>query len=409
MEKLIDKIKNGSSELLYEEDSKAHIASIFELKDFRLQKYKLFAESSTYYVKKLWIEDGLLKYYAGVYQIKVGAKAIYSTRISVYGFSFDGKKLNGWYGTKFTYIKNIIKSHAKTLGVEWIKAAPWELFTKKMVINTLSGKLTNPIDALKCILKNKMPAVDIPAKHLYKVYRRYIDAHIIRLFIPFSLILSMLKYEKYPHKLIEHVLNLEDDSITYRLQHTWEDILQQCKILDVKVSFTWSKTRLQNEHNKLNKEIIKLLKPLMGKTEVIYSKELRELTPPFKAEILDTELKAYVEGSRQHNCVYTSYWEQINSKQYIIYAANVPEGRVNVGINLLSNDSPQIHQIYLTDNKPASTDTIKQFKNWLMTEDVSKIIKKELNGNTTQSDELIAEVEFETRILEGTTEVFDAL
>jgi hypothetical protein len=48
----------------------------------------------------------------------------------------------------------------------------------------------------------------------------------------------------------------------------------------------------------------------------------------------NTEQEVFEEGSVMHHCIYTNYWHDIKTKEYLALTVNLPEGPATIGMRL---------------------------------------------------------------------------
>lgn len=120
------------------------------------------------------------------------------------------------------------------------------------------------------------------------------------------------------------------------------DCVNSAVQLGEKIDFNWSKKRLQAEHTRQIRELMK--QELEQKAvEQIYDKVVEE--KGFK--LLNTEYDIFCEGQMMNHCLYTCYYQRIKNKEYIAYHITGPED-CTLGIRLGANGAvlDQIYQKY---------------------------------------------------------------
>ena len=99
-----------------------------------------------------------------------------------------------------------------------------------------------------------------------------------------------------------------------------DDLLTQAKILEKKIDFKWSPKRMDEEHTLWTKEIMEAEVTSIPDKEVAVN--MYERLAPYTPELfepLTTQKRVFMEGSQMQHCVYTNYWNSINSGDFLAY------------------------------------------------------------------------------------------
>ena len=151
-----------------------------------------------------------------------------------------------------------------------------------------------------------------------------------------------------------------ENSNTPRYQETEErlllfrDLLEDAKILDIKVNPKWSLKRMREEHERNTDKIMLLTKGAL-ETEQIHQEIDTEINDDIKGKIINSEYDTYKEASYMHHCLYNHYYKQIQDKQYLALSITYPE-RCTVGIRHQKTGF-EIEQIHTIRNGNVSKET----------------------------------------------------
>lgn len=147
----------------------------------------------------------------------------------------------------------------------------------------------------------------------------------------------------------------------YQRNSVLEDLVKQAQILDRKVDFEWSLKRLKSEHDTWTKEIMDMEGANIDDTPLDYIKKF-DLLP--EMTLLDSQKKVWSEGKLMKHCVYTNYWSQIKSGNYIAYHIETKDEVATLGIHV-HDHSIELNQIYGPFNNPISHDLRVKIENWI--------------------------------------------
>ena len=251
-------------------------------------------------------DDGKIYYANKVYKIKKGKK-YYVKLKSKKGFTVDEKgKLKVWYGSDVASNPHFCTA-LRALNIDWFtneEERLWPFMTKTLFEKVITGKITNPIDYLSAYLK--LSRINASPKLLYSLCKKMRLTKI-----------SLLR-GAYAAKDVNHYLefHLGDTSGYNHL----DDLISQSRILEKKIDFKWSSKRMDEEHTIWTKEIMAAEVTSIPDKEVSVNmyERLKPYIPEF-FESLTTQKRVFMEGSQMQHCVYTNYWNSINSGDFLAY------------------------------------------------------------------------------------------
>jgi hypothetical protein len=269
-------------------------------------------------------------------------------------------------------VYDILKQHSKALGIEWLDIKRPEFYKTTVLCRVLSGRSTNMRDLSKFIINVFYDKrIDISPKLFSKMLMEDTEGKPFH----YTSLKTMLRYEMKPNKLINKYLEASKKHDPMEGYHTStvNDVISQLRVLGRKFNFTWSAKRIETEHRKMTKELLKLIKHSLSVEKIEYP-NISKLHFPYPYHIIDNEYEAYLEGSTQHNCIYTNYWGRIKAKAYLIIAFETEEGRVDAGITR----NGKADQIYKAGNAPVGQQIKDKITNWVKQEEVQKAIKADI-------------------------------
>lgn len=284
------------------------------------------------------------------FELKFGKK-LYLKQSKKRGFTFDKKtnKLKMWFGIDFLKFQNY-SNILKHLGLEFIlneQLSGW--LTKSILEKCLVGKITNPTQFCKAIIKSAR--IECSPELL----RQYIknSSHLYDNVKPWVLKIA------YTCKNLDYFL-MNKHSIKRELLM---DMINQANALGVKIDLKWSENRMKEEHKKwtylLMEEEINTLEDITINYNSI------DLLP--NMQVINTQKDLFREGKLMHHCVYTNYWRQVREKKYLVLHYEYNNKPITIGIGVRTWDGePEIliDQIYSTYNSQVNSDAKLAIGNW---------------------------------------------
>lgn len=132
-----------------------------------------------------------------------------------------------------------------------------------------------------------------------------------------------------------------------------KDMINQSLSLNRKFNPRWSDKRMEEEHLKMTRELMK--EEINEKVNTPIYNNCPQFEYPCK--ILNSEQEVYQEGLEMHHCIYTCYWSRIRDKRYIGLSFTYPE-RFTLGLTV-TDKGVAYDQAYLKYDKHIS-DVSKQ-------------------------------------------------
>lgn len=251
---------------------------------------------------------------------------LYPQRTSRKGFTLDKqtKKLQLWYNSQpsdFEHLGLLLRE----LGKEWVinekllgaRYHGW--LTKGLLEKILLGKITNPSDAVKYIIK---------ANRIKGATPKYLKEYIKNGHSKINLL-----------KWTNHITRIDDILTNQTANHHYilDDTLKQAKILGRTIDMNWSKKRLEEIHKEWTKEIMAIELETL-ENEVVEYKESFDFLPP-SIELIRDRKRLFVEGKEMGHCVYTNYWELVKERRYMVWHVEQEDGGepLTVGIRIESS------------------------------------------------------------------------
>jgi hypothetical protein len=279
------------------------------------------------------------------------------------GVTYDkqAKTIKIWFGLtpqKLTHI--MLDNIVKHFNIDWYENLSQSLLTllnKTMLQNMIKGKITNHRHYVKAYLKTSpYKKMDISIELFYQVFTH-----------------NASNSPKFYRKVIEystdpnHALELIKEHGDY-ISHNITDLYAQAAILNRKVNPKWSTARFKEVHNEWTREImsmqIKSIKPVDYDYPV--------LNTPEGIELIKNNYELFEEGSLMKHCIYTNYEYRIRNKAYFALNYMRDGVRATVGININSDKTFEINQMYGIGNSSIANEHKDYVKNWISTEDVQK-------------------------------------
>jgi hypothetical protein len=130
------------------------------------------------------------------------------------------------------------------------------------------------------------------------------------------------------------------------------DLIKQAQILGRQIDFTWSHNRIKEEHQNWTKEIMEVeVNDMVDITAESTLPFLEFKQDGFK--LLTTKKEVYAEGKGMNHCVYTNYWNSVQSGHYLVYQVDWCGERATLGCYM--GDTITLNQCYGYGNKGISS------------------------------------------------------
>jgi len=297
-------------------------------------------------------EDGTVHYSHTTYKVGRGIK-YFLKKSSQQGFTVDPKgKISVWFGGKLLSIP-CLSEVLKALDKEWVIDSYLPFITNSLMGKIIAGKITNPHDLFIAILK-MYRVKNASAQNLRKAVEwRYIDKH--------KLLDGIAVAKNFDH-YVEWSIDVKG-----LITNTYTDLIQQARMLDRKIDFKWSTTRVNEEHKKWTKEIMDYESDSMSKEPLEWLNKFEHLNDD-SYTLLTTEQDVFKEGKTMVHCVYTNYWHSVSRGNYVIFHIKddleLSEG-LTLGLNYDNKDGFSLNQVYGKYNSSPSQEKVNSVKDWI--------------------------------------------
>lgn len=328
-----------------------------------------------------------LSYFTEELRARFGTKG-FVQRTTKQGFTFNKKtrKLSIWFGTSFNKINGggLISHILKDCKQEWFTNMSPGLqacLTRALLERIIKGRITNPRDFVKAYLKSSVRIPEISPGVYYDFFKK--TDHYSRRSTPGAMN-QILRYAKNPDWVLQNYSKIEID------EYMMLDIVKECKILDVKFDWSWSKARINEEHTKMSRQLRALEFEFIENNTIEY---FGDPQLPEGWELINNQKRLFMEGSNQDHCVY-SYWGNIEQRNYFILSVPQGKGRVTAAINKTPqwSDTNLIEKTPFTmgqcfglrndncsDDLKASIETKDSIKSWIERPETQKFFKEQAN------------------------------
>lgn len=309
-------------------------------------------------------EDGTIHYSNTEYRVSKG-KVYFLKQSKKTGFTVDPKgKMKIWFGKKLNELP-VNDEFFQALKQEWFKIIYFNYVTPAVLGKVIAGKITNPTDLAKAILK-AYRIQGSPAFFLKAINNQ--SGHFNK-----GLFLKGIKVAKnFDHFLLYFAENGAYNSSLF-------DMIDQAIILESKIDFNWSTKRIEEEHNNFTAQLMDLESDELSDEPLKWLEKLN-LNLPESCRLLKSQKEVYQEGKMMHHCVYTNYWNSIVSQSFIAINVNYQGSNYTFGINYNKNSAQnrfEFNQLQGKYNNPSPQDLRDQMKNWIQSlNSTSKIIEE---------------------------------
>ncbi len=297
-------------------------------------------------------EDGTIHYSNTEYRVSKG-KVYFLKKGKKRGFTVDPKgKMKIWFGHKLNELP-VNDEFFKALKQEWFKIIYFNYVTPAVLGKVIAGKITNPTDLAKAILK-AYRVKGSPAFFLLAINNH--SGHFNK-----GLFLKGIKVAKnFDHFLLYFAENGAYNSSLF-------DMMDQAIILESKIDFNWSTRRIEEEHNNFTAQLMDLESEDLSDEPLEWIEDLN-LNLPESCRLLKSQKEVYKEGRMMHHCVYTNYWNSVVSQSFIVVSVNYQGSNYTLGINHYKNsvtDKFEFNQLSGKCNNPSPLELREQMKNWI--------------------------------------------
>jgi len=232
-------------------------------------------------------------------------------------YSTDSKKCKAVNtGVKYE-IKRILQ---ETDRYNFVEHVPVDCLCSSVIRDILYGKITNPHDAITAYGKK------LGVKHLNnEVFKLSSKLN----FSP-TVILAVINPAQLKTCFEPLYQRIDDD---YKYQRLFRDMLEQAYALEEHINLMWSDKRLNEEHTNWSRRLMKL--SISSKSaEPVWPQDIVDDLAAFGLLLHNTEQEVFEEGSIMHHCIYTNYWRDIKTKDYLALTVNLPEDPATIGMRL---------------------------------------------------------------------------
>lgn len=300
---------------------------------------------------------------------------LYLKRDSAAGCTYDKatKKFKWWYGKHAVInMPNLVKDMCAYFKSEWFNNAPQGLqisTTNATLSKVLLGKITNPRDLIKSIIKVNptMRSMNISTELLWKYCNGRVGTRL-------QTLSDMVGVAKDPNHAVEYMIDKD------YLTHDLSDLIKQAQMLDRKIDFKWSKSRIAEVHTEWTKEIMDIEQEFIEKKDYGY---IGELPSNGCLEVITNSKDLYIEGRTMSHCVFTNYAESVSNKTYFVFKFADRDARATLGIQKhWDKNEFVINQLYGKFNKTMDRCHHDYVEQWLARPDVQQWFKDNYKVNS---------------------------
>jgi len=307
----------------------------------------------------LCIKDDGTIHYSEVTRNISKAQKYYTKQVKKIGFTFTTKKkLEFWFNTSVNSFIADASTIFKALKIDWWTNEYSQFLTKGLMEKVIAGKITNPTDFARAVLK------------LYRVkngsHKLLLKAIPIHDFTKRKMLRGLQVSKNFNHYL-EFFLAKELDQEKRNIWSILQDMEEQALQLECKIDYTWSIKRIHNEHTKMTMEIMNYLGQELSDTPLEHLLELKEAIPVLpNMRLLVSEKEAFIEGFTMNHCVYTNYWHRVVDRQYLIFHIKMNDVDWTLGLNLVQGLKYGLYwnQLYGYKNAWPPDDVSNTIRKW---------------------------------------------
>jgi len=300
---------------------------------------------------------------------------LYLKRDSVAGCTYDKatKKFKWWFGKQaIIQMPNIVTDMCNYFKTEWFDSVPQGLkisTTNSTLSKVLLGKITNPRDLIRGIIKANptMRGMNISIETMWK----YCNA---RPGMRLQSLSDILSAAKDPNHAIEYMSDKD------YMSHDMLDLIKQAQMLDRKIDFKWSKSRIAEVHTDWTKEIMDIEQEFVEKKDYDYT---GELPSSGSLELITDSKELYIEGRTMSHCVFTNYADAVSNKTYFVFKFTDRDTRATLGIQKhWDKNEFVVNQLYGKFNKNIDRCHHDYVEEWLARPDVQQWFKDNYKVNS---------------------------
>jgi hypothetical protein len=300
---------------------------------------------------------------------------LYLKRDSTFGCTYDKvkKTFKWWFGKQATTNGTLILGDmCNYFKVEWFNSIPVGLqnsTTNSTLDKVLKGKITNPRDLIKAIIKTNptLRGMNISTELVWDYANKNQGYRIQSL-------ADTLSVAKDPNHAIEYIIS--NGTTVWDMQ----DLIKQAQMLGRKIDFKWSSNRVKEVHHEWTKEIMDIEHENVETVKYNYQNEL-----PHNGhlELITDSKELYIEGRTMCHCVYSNYNDQVRNKTYFVLKFTDRDVRATVGVtkNWEGNDFI-INQMYSKHNKSVDQCYHDYVEEWLKKPEVQQWFKDNYKVNS---------------------------
>jgi hypothetical protein len=299
---------------------------------------------------------------------------LYLKRNSVFGCTYEKatKKFKWWFGKQATVNGTLIVADmCNYFKTEWFNSIPVGLrlsTTNTNMNKVLLGKITNPRDLIKAIIKTNptLRGMNISTELVWDYVNKNQGFRI-------QALADTLSVAKDPNHAIEYVIS--NGTTVWDMQ----DLIKQAQMLGRKIDFKWSSNRVKEVHHEWTKEIMDIEQENVESIDYQY---VNELPHNGCLELVTNSKDLYIEGRTMCHCVYSNYNDQVRDKTYFVLKFTDRDVRATLGItkNWEGNDFI-INQMYSKHNKSVDRCYHDYVEAWLKKPEVQQWFKDNYKSN----------------------------
>jgi hypothetical protein len=300
---------------------------------------------------------------------------LYLKRDSVAGCTYDKatKKFKWWFGKQaIIQMPNLVKDMCAYFKTEWFDSVPQGLkisTTNSTLSKVLSGKITNPRDLIRGIIKANptMRDMNISIETMWKYCNNRVGMRLQSLS-------DILSVAKDPNHAIEYMFDKD------YMNHDTLDLIKQAQMLDRKIDFKWSRSRIAEVHTEWTKEIMDIEQEYIEKKDYNY---VGELPTNGCLELITDSKELYIEGRTMSHCVFTNYADSVSNKTYFVFKFTDRDIRATLGIQKhWEKNEFIVNQFYGKFNKTIDRCHHDYVEEWVARPDVQQWFKDNYKVNS---------------------------
>jgi len=312
---------------------------------------------------------------------------VYLKRNSTFGCTYEKatKKFKWWFGKQATINGQfLVMDMCKYFNAEWFTNSPigLQISTTNFTLNkVLTGKITNPRDLIKAIVKANptLRGMNISTELLWQFVNTRTNTRIQSL-------CDRMSVAKDPNHAIQYCIDNEYG--TFELN----DTIKQALMLNRKIDFNWSRKRLEEVHSEWTREIMDIEQERVEMVEYDY---LNELPHNGCLELITNSKELYIEGRMMSHCVYTNYASNVANKTYFVFKFTDRDTRATLSVsqNWMNNDFI-VNQFYGKHNKSVDHCHHDFVNEWIKRPDVQQWFKDNYKSNQLASPPELVAIDF---------------